>query len=684
MAKIFHFQALVVLFYLFTFGYGQRTKDKMYEKIHGANGCYRRLNATHQIGGGSTGVVHYCETQGDLNYILKNGTAPPYIPVISTKLFTAETVEQIKGNGKVSGLIVYLEDKEKLDSFTHENQCPNPLTSVKDTCAKSSVWNPHGTGLLYADIPFPIFYVENQVEIVKIKDCFTKFNNFSYDSQDDRSLCSLELKSFMYATTNTPTCRRRSDLVTNLNPVKFCDPLGDSNVWATLFPLVRGKGNETVPIRDFKYIVIAARLDTTSMFEKTEGANNPITGLVTLLMTAKLLKDMTRQDESGEKNVLFMLFNGETYDYIGSQRMLYDMQQGDFPVKGLKNDNNILPVIRPDDISLFVELSQLGNSQGGNLYVHYYKNSAEITRFYEKLVQNQGAATLRNISQSLPPASVHSFLRNNSDFPGLIIADHEKSYTNPFYNSIYDNASNIAFIYYNATENNVSIPIGSIQQFVVNVSEMVAKSVYQELRNVTYTGTLDLQESASLADELLHCYLEDLNCKVHMATQKSRFPKAPDNFYVGVEHVSKFVTTLTALTLGWFTGDIEGKGDIDCTNVPKNYAFHYYNMSKSITDMNVTLCYKITMNTTEAVSPAFVIPGYDWSSGQYSTWTESTWAELGIRIFLKPSAAHEKMTIAIGSMTMIFFFRFRVLCKIEVSYTVYAAVTHRSTHRLLT
>lgn len=65
-----------------------------------------------------------------------------------------------------------------------------------------------GTGLLYSDIPFPLFYVEDENQIRTIKECFQKFNNFSYTTQIDRSLCSLELSAFMYATTNTPTCKR--------------------------------------------------------------------------------------------------------------------------------------------------------------------------------------------------------------------------------------------------------------------------------------------------------------------------------------------------------------------------------------------------------------------------------------------------------------------------------------------
>lgn len=157
--------------------------------------------------GGSTGVVHYCRNLEDLDFILSKGKAGPYIPVIPTRLFTTETVDKLIANQQISGLVLH-PNNETLNYFTHEHQCPNPRSSLEHTCSANSTWNAFGTGLIYRDIPFPIFYVESEDEIVKMRKCFEKFNNFNYNNQKDRSLCSLELKSFMYATTNSQTCRR--------------------------------------------------------------------------------------------------------------------------------------------------------------------------------------------------------------------------------------------------------------------------------------------------------------------------------------------------------------------------------------------------------------------------------------------------------------------------------------------
>lgn len=44
------------------------------------------------------------------------------------------------------------------------------------------------------------------------------------------------------------------------------------------------------------------------------------------------------------------------------------------------------------------------------------------------------------------------------------------------------------------------------------------------------------------------------------------------------------------------------------------------------------------------------------NSGVYSTWTESIWDGLSVRMFLKPSAATERLTIILGSVVFILSF----------------------------
>lgn len=145
------------------------------------------------------------EELADLNFILQQGTAPPYIPIVPITLLKSDLIYLLKHSNRISGLILY-KANETIEQFSHEVTCPNSNSNLPNTCSKN--WNKYGTGLLQEDIPFPVFYMDNYEDITSVKNCFNKFNNFSYESHNVRALCSIELSSFMFATINTPTCIR--------------------------------------------------------------------------------------------------------------------------------------------------------------------------------------------------------------------------------------------------------------------------------------------------------------------------------------------------------------------------------------------------------------------------------------------------------------------------------------------
>ncbi|KAB0791007.1 hypothetical protein PPYR_02807 [Photinus pyralis] len=635
------FLIIILKLCLINSGYAERTKDQMYEIFDGRTTCFRRLNATHQVGcsskkGGSTGIIHYVETLSDLNFIMENGTGSSYIPVMPLQLLKPSTLKLILDKNLITGIVLY--NNSALESYTHERSCPNQMSNVDKTC--NTAWNPDGSGILYQDLPFPVHYV-NDDDLDRMKACFSKFNNYSYETHSKRSLCSVELDAFMFASTNTPTCRRRSQSKTNLNPVKFCDPLGGENVWSTLFPM------DDERARSKSFVALAARLDTTSLFNGVfPGAASPIASLVTFLSTADYLKRMVRDVHNYEMNVLFLLFNGETYDYIGSQRVVYDMERGEFPLKS-ESETNPMPLIRVKDIELYLELSHL--SKGDGIFVH---NTAEKSDFFSTLQSNNNFSRLETVDGSIPPASIHSFLKENAKLRGAVIANYKDAYVNKFFNSIFDNVSNVDYHYYNTSDYS-TIPPDSIQSFTANVSEMLARSIYSKIVGRNYSGGERVR--IELVDELYNCYLLDADCKVHQAVQRKKLRETPYNsygLYVGVTVVPNLLTYAIGLTLAWLTGDVMPDSGL-CVKENHTPLYQYFNMSESLDNLNSTLCYRTTMNFSEAVSPAFIIDDYDWKSGKYSSWSESTWKDLTVRMFLKPAPAHERFTLAIGSITMI-------------------------------
>lgn len=111
----------------------------------------------------------------------------------------------------------------------------------------------------------------------------------------------------------------------------------------------------------------------------------------------------------------------------------------------------------------------------------------------QKLVTNFKKTPIR-IDQArnnrLPPSSIQSFLEEEPDIPSLLITDHNRSFTNMYYNSLYDDTDNLNYSYINITEELVDSDTfsGTVQEWIANISNAVAKTLYEEVYNETYQG----------------------------------------------------------------------------------------------------------------------------------------------------------------------------------------------------
>lgn len=339
-----------------------RLQDKMYTTIYGSI-CFRRLNATHSTGcgstlGGSVGVLHLIESLSDFAFLWSKPSAPPYTLLIPPWLFNREKILEltVRAKGNVAG-IVLIENGTNIESFSHESKCPNQYGGLSDqTCdanKPNTTWNPFGTGLLHENFPFPIIYVKDAEQVQNLTDCYQKFNSYDIKNQHKRRLCSIQIKSFMSAAVNSVVCTRRTKYMNNMNPQRYCDPLQSKNVYSTLFS--RSKESENL-------IVVGTRIDTTSMFDGIGlGAMDSLVPAVTLMSTAHTLNKILADSNTGKYNVLFVLFNGEAYDYIGSQRFVYDLENGTFPPS---SDNPI----KLSDIKLFIDIGSLDSTNSTTIY----------------------------------------------------------------------------------------------------------------------------------------------------------------------------------------------------------------------------------------------------------------------------------------------------------------------------
>ncbi|XP_053670125.1 nicastrin [Anopheles nili] len=656
---------------------GQRMKDNMYTPINGAH-CFRRLNGTHVTGcssknGGSVGVLHMINSKADIDFLVQKHPSPPYAPIVPPALFTRENILRLRNEaGPYVSVLLLMNNASGLQQFSQESRCPNQysglssvfkLNSDDQRCSVDRAedsWNPWGSGLLLEDFPFPIFYVADVAEMEKLIECYEKFNAYDLDRQHQRSLCAIEVKAFMSAAVSTDICMRRSNTYNSLIPAtKFCDPLQGKNVYATLFPRPvvpeeqRVEGSERI-------VLVSARTDTTTMFDGWGlGAMDSVVPFSVLISVAHFLAQVL---PSNDRNVLFVFFNGESYDYIGSQRFVFDLQTGAFPSRSTQTKP-----ISMDNIELMIDIGSLDDLT--DLQVYHAAPQPMATKIAEllrkiNLSYDFGIQSSQPIlTGNLPPVSAQSFLRENITFPAVIIASRPG---NRFYHSIYDDLENLNYRYGNHSSNYnftqlESLDLGdrselygkdSIQMRIRNASTLIGMSIYELLVGRAYdqrNGT-----NSVLIDEFLHCFLESSDCPLFRATLKPDAPRvypAPPSRYISVH------TTITADATGWtyrvlallLGRKVENATKADCA------ALHYpYQWMAGYGGGGE--CRRTTQNMSLALSPAFLNETYDFTSYRYSTWTESTWSEMSARIFLRPSPWHETLTLSIGIVVMVISF----------------------------
>lgn len=650
----------------------------MYENIDGAYACFRRLNGTHQFGctssrSGNVGVVHIIESKSDADWLINNGLAAPYVAVLRPSLFTKSLLSELQFSGKVNGVaLIYNGTLDKPNSFSHEDTCPNRYSGLsspfKQTCGigEREPWNPLGSSVLLMDWKFPIFYFTEQSQIENLYQCYQTHNEVSEPSEQlGRSLCALELRSHMYGAVSSQKCIKRNSYMTIFSQTNSCDPLGGRNVWQTLFPRSNRKADNMIDQKPVKseangsIAVLAARMDATSMFDGLVPSSiGAVTGIVTLLSTAELLHRMLPQNDKYDKNILFLLLHGESYDYIGSSRIVYDMKQNIFPVRP---DPSVTqpPPIGLHHIGPFIEISQLMKPANGQpLFVHRLNDTNEVLSNFIKVLKRNG--NFSNIaisdelpaSDNLPPASLQSFLKEKPDIPGLVLTGHGKQFSNRYYHSVLDDSASLDYTYANGS----AVPKDSVQAYLTDVSTTLAHSLAEHVTGVPYTGVA--VANSSLVDELLYCYLEQSNCSLFQSATggNSVGVGKPLSYYVGVYHVPALVPLLTGAALALLTGTPTSHNETEChNNASTDQVFQYiWVVSPHWQDpTSAKVCLQTTMNFSAAVSPAFVIEGYNMSSGNYSTWTESVWPELTAKMFLKPSFQQEVMTLSLGIAVLI-------------------------------
>ncbi|XP_069583490.1 nicastrin isoform X1 [Ranitomeya imitator] len=653
---------------------GNSVERKVYVTLNSTAPCVRLLNATHQIGcqssrNGDTGVIHVVEREEDLPWVLETGPTPPYIVLLESNLFTKDILLKFKESSRISGVAVIYSKPPPPEGFSMDLQCPNDgfgLYSSKHGSQYShcngTLWNPLGSGMSYEDFQFPIFLLQDENETEVIKQCYMKHNIPGNDTSPQYPLCAMQLISPMYAVTSTVTCMRRNSIQMSfsINPEAVCDTLTDYNVWSTVKPI-----NISGPIPpDDQVVISAARLDGRSFFwNLAPSAESTVSALVTQLAAAEAIHKVA-DSQSLPRNIMFAFFQGEVFDYIGSSRMVYDMEKGKFP-------------IRLNNIHSFVELSQVALRNDSILWIHtdpISRSNKSVNTEVEQLIQflkNSSIntnVTLQETDQSqpLPPASFQRFLRVR-DIPGVVLTDHRSAYRNKYYNSMYDTAASINMNYPSGLSKEEALNyITEAAQSLSEVATLLARTLYQQAGG---HNTTDIQADVTSVTRMLYGFLVMSNNSWFQSIIKSDWKgnlgEKPLQYYVTASPIGRTQspnppTSFLISVLANLTGQVVNKTEEECQSPDKAAdpkLYEYLWVQGPLNDNSTTrapYCVRTTLHSYLAESPAFELN--EWDSTNYSTWTESRWKEIRARIFLVPSHELEVITLIVGIAVLLLSF----------------------------
>jgi nicastrin len=244
--------------------------------------------------------------------------------------------KRFRNSNRIAGVFIFHQPDTlpPKNGFSEDSSCPDSslelyVGSEFGNCQKKA-WNKVASSqsLISLDLPFPVILIKDASNITEIMNCYKKFNE-DKDSEFGYK-CSAELQSRMSGAKDSVTCISRSirEASAISGGVKFCDPLGSLNIFASMF-----EHNQKVVEND-SLLILSARLDSVSMFQGSAmGADSTLTAIIALISVADTLRkhkfeiNATATSWKKPDNILYSFYDGEAFDYIGSGRTVYDLRE---------------------------------------------------------------------------------------------------------------------------------------------------------------------------------------------------------------------------------------------------------------------------------------------------------------------------------------------------------------------
>ncbi|CAJ0574392.1 unnamed protein product, partial [Mesorhabditis spiculigera] len=550
-------------------------------------------------------------------------------------------------------------------SRSDDQLCPNSHSTLYEQCGQ---WNRNGIykteGLVFTDWNKPVVVLKNKTNIDMVSACadaVNKANGTAGDWPIYFPICAINIKVFSYAAGNSALCMSRSEGTTLEldNPVTFCDPLQDYNVFIE-FPARQAAQRKVAP-RQGKYLAIATRMDSLSFIpEHSPGEMSAIATIMTVLTAAKIVANertaFEKASNSSNRHVLFSFLHGEAYDYIGSSRMVYDMDHDAFPSPFNEKLKAQKELIKPEQLEAFIDVQHIIHGEDYILHVddEAYKREAKLTNVLieaarKSLRMQMPKANLTEKIWVLPPSSAYSFVRRNA--PGLqsamVFAQFDEMYQYPRINSMMD-------INHYTLESQLTLKL-AIRQGAEALAAMAREYV-----GVTTAGK---RLDDSYVNELYNCFIDSddwWSCRLFQAVLEPvaslKPAKLSKTTYIGADGHSIIRNIVTGLAVE-ATGRPDATSNVadaeQCDQLNHQQNLYRYTWQRDY-KTNTSRCLKSTVFLTKALSPAFTEEGVDLATTKWPTWTEASYTvahsnkQAGPQMFLvEPS--HNELHAMIGA-----------------------------------
>ncbi|KAF3331598.1 nicastrin [Carex littledalei] len=593
--------------------------------------CVRLLNLSGEIGCSNPGTDKISAPI----VRLKSSTSPLARP--STVLLQSEQMQdfflRVSTDPEFSKNIagVLLEPSETVNMSSGFSPAEKfPQAAFAPYSNTSYEWNLPGSGIMWNRYDFPVFLLTKESTST-----LKEVSETNEGSPENVAEFDLVMQTTKVGTHDSETCLKE----------QTCLPLGGYSVWSSLPPI----NISSVPTKPI--ILAVASLDSASFFrDRSLGADSPISGLIALLTAVDALSHVNHLKKL-KKQFVFAAFTGEAWGYLGSRKFLQELDLGSDSVKGL--DSSMIEQI--------LEMGSVGKGlvESGTLFYAHAAGELSGTKGTLKALEdaseslgsdNVKVKKASTLNPGIPPSSLMPFLRKNTSTSGVVLGDFDSHFTNKFYHSHLDNASNIK------------------TSSVAAAAALVARALYI-LANGDATLDLmalnDIKVNVSLVEELVGCFLTcepGLSCELVRRYISPIYGDCPSH-YVGVfqdtpsatekpsyvDDTSRFLWNFLAdMTsesrdgTGSCTGECGNVGDMCIGAEIEGGGKCVVSTTRYVPAYSTRLRYENNIWHVLPANPTDSMESVD------PVWTESFWNTIGLRVYKVESALYDRLVLAGG------------------------------------